>query len=61
MHSSTVLACTKGVFDQCAALFHALWILCHAFLVAFNHGFVLPAVELFDAGFFGQTVFGKWA
>jgi hypothetical protein len=35
-----------GVFDQCAALFHALWILCHAFLVAFNHGFVLPAVEV---------------
>lgn len=61
VHSSTMLECAEGVFNQCAALFHTLWVLCHALFVAVNHGFMFPAVELFAAGFFGQTVFGKWA
>jgi hypothetical protein len=49
------------MFDQCATLFHDAWFLRHPLFVAFNHGFVFPAVELFDVGFFGQTVFGKLA
>ena len=61
VHSSTVFECAEGVFDQCATLFHDAWFLRHALFVAVNHRFVFPAVELFDAGFFGQTVLGKWA
>jgi hypothetical protein len=40
------------MFDQCAALFHALWVLCHALFVLFNHAFMFPAFLVFALGFF---------
>jgi len=40
------------VFSQCAAFFHGARFLFQSLLMAFDHGFVFPTLDLFDGGFF---------
>jgi len=46
----------KRMLGQCAAFFHDARLLSQPLSVAFDDGFVLPALDLFDAGFFAQTL-----
>jgi len=51
----------KGVFCQCAAFFHDVRFLFHPLFVTIDDHFMFPTVNLFDNGFFAQTLLAKRA
>jgi hypothetical protein len=56
VHAGAVFECAKGVFNQCATFFHNAWLLFHPLFVTLDDGFMFPALDLPNGGFFAQTL-----